>query len=129
MSKTTFKAFLNAVFLKLVRLQITWSIFLNTLSLLIKQCFSHRSYSAFLGNFWIMKTSITKPRSSLAEVFLGKVVVNICSKFTGEHPHWSVISVKLLLTIDFAKSNTCFLKAFLSLELNINNTKHCIITA
>ena len=35
-------------------------------------------------------------RSSHPEVFLEKGVLNICSKFTGEHPCRSVISIKLL---------------------------------
>ena len=35
-------------------------------------------------------------RSSRPEVFLGKDVLKICSKFTGEHPCRSVISIKLL---------------------------------
>ena len=35
-------------------------------------------------------------RSSSPEVFLGKGVLKICSKFTGEHPCRSVISIKLL---------------------------------
>ena len=35
-------------------------------------------------------------RSSHPEVFLGKGVLKICSKFTGEHPCKSVISIKLL---------------------------------
>ena len=30
-----------------------------------------------------------------AEVFLGKGLLKICSKFTGDHPHRSVISMKL----------------------------------
>ena len=34
-------------------------------------------------------------RSSPLEVFLGKSVLKICSKFTGEHPCRSVISIKL----------------------------------
>ena len=34
-------------------------------------------------------------RSSHPEVFLEKVVLKICSKFTGEHPCRSVISIKL----------------------------------
>ena len=34
-------------------------------------------------------------RSSRPEVFLGKGVLKICSKFTGEHPCRSVISIKL----------------------------------
>ena len=35
-------------------------------------------------------------RSSCPEVFLGKGVLNIRSKFTGEHPSRTVISIKLL---------------------------------
>ena len=35
-------------------------------------------------------------RSSHPEVFLEKVVLKICSKFTGEHPCESVVSIKLL---------------------------------
>ena len=35
-------------------------------------------------------------RSSLTEVFLGKGVLKICSKFTGEHPCRSAILIKLL---------------------------------
>ena len=35
-------------------------------------------------------------RSSHPEVFLGKGVLKICSKFTGEHPCRSAISIKLL---------------------------------
>ena len=34
-------------------------------------------------------------RSSRSEVFLGKAVLKICSKFTGEHPCRSAISIKL----------------------------------
>ena len=34
-------------------------------------------------------------RSSHPEVFLGKGVLKICSKFTGEHPCRSLISIKL----------------------------------
>ena len=40
-------------------------------------------------------------RSSPLEVFLGKGVLRICSKFTGEHPCRSVISIILLY--NFAK--------------------------
>ena len=44
-----------------------------------------------------MATSISqlyKNRSSPPEVFLGKGVLKICSKFTGEHPCRSMISCK-----------------------------------
>ena len=35
-------------------------------------------------------------RSNPPEVFLGKRVLKICSKFTREHPCWIAISIKLL---------------------------------
>ena len=35
-------------------------------------------------------------RGSLPEVFLGKVVLKICSIFTGQHPCRSLISINLL---------------------------------
>ena len=35
-------------------------------------------------------------RSRSPEVFSGKGVLKICSKFTGEHPYQSVISIKFL---------------------------------
>ena len=38
-------------------------------------------------------------RSSRPEVFLRKGVLKICSTFTGEHPCRSVISIKLLCTL------------------------------
>ena len=40
------------------------------------------------------QTSITN-RSNHTEVFLGKDVLKICSKFTGEQPCQSAISIKL----------------------------------
>ena len=36
-------------------------------------------------------------RSSPPEVFLGKGILQICGKFTGEHPCRSVISIKLVI--------------------------------
>ena len=65
-------------------------------------------------NLWIkffneMKVIIVKRihRSSHPEVFLVKVVLKICSKFTGEHPCRSVILIKcfgrlLMAIITFA---------------------------
>ena len=43
-------------------------------------------------------------RSSPLEMFLGKGVLKICSKFTGENPCWSVISIKLLKQSHFNSS-------------------------
>ena len=41
------------------------------------------------------KYRILKCRSSHIQVFLGKGVLKICSKFTREHPCWCAISIKL----------------------------------
>ena len=47
-------------------------------------------------------------RSSHPEVFLVKGVLKICSKFTGEHPCRSVISIKLLCNfIEIALRHGC----------------------
>ena len=47
-------------------------------------------------------------RSSRQEVFLGKGVLKTCSKFTGEHPCRSVISIKLLCNfIEIAFRHGC----------------------
>ena len=69
-----------------------------------KRCFNVK-YSIY---YFYMKTKILADfqicisvslkkvsRSSPAEVFLGKGVLKICSKFTWEHPCRSVISIKL----------------------------------
>ena len=45
---------------------------------------------------WTSCESHSHSRSSHPEVFLGKRVLKICSKFTGEYPYWSVIWIKLL---------------------------------
>ena len=48
-------------------------------------------------------------RSSRPEVFLRKGALKICSKFTGEHPCRSVISIKLLCNfIEIALRHGCF---------------------
>ena len=52
--------------------------------------------------------------SSLSEVFLGKGVLKICSKFAGEHLCWSVISIKLLCnSIKITLRHGCYLVNFL----------------
>ena len=43
-----------------------------------------------------LKLWLRRFRSSRLEVFLEKYVLKICSKFTGEHPCRSLISIKLL---------------------------------
>ena len=62
---------------------------------------SHLRYYKFRHNFQdcinlICVCSLEIDRSSHPEVFLRKGVLKICSKFTGEHPCQSVISIKLL---------------------------------
>ena len=47
-------------------------------------------YKIFLKN-----SSSSMIKSSHPEVFFGKGVLKICSKFTGDHPCGSVISIKL----------------------------------
>ena len=44
---------------------------------------------------WAMKQHHSIFRSSHPKVFLGRGVLEICSKFTGEHPRRSSISIKL----------------------------------
>ena len=47
-------------------------------------------------------------RSSPSAVFLGKGVLKICNKFTGEHPWWSVILIKLFWNfIEIALQHGC----------------------
>ena len=48
------------------------------------------------GNQWCLFLYVNKSlRRSRSKVFLGKAVLKICSKFTGEHPCRSAISIKL----------------------------------
>ena len=59
----------------------------------LKACyFIHKTRNSLI-NSWKLLTSF---RSSHPEVFLRKVILKICSKFPGEHPCPSVISIKLL---------------------------------
>ena len=52
---------------------------------------------------------IRKARGSRPEVFLRKGVLKICSKFTGEHPCWSVVSIKLERNFtEIALQHGCF---------------------
>ena len=54
--------------------------------------------------------NISSFTSSLPEVFLGKGVLNICSKFTGEHPCQSAISLKLQVNFfEITHRYGCFL--------------------
>ena len=48
--------------------------------------------------YWVSNNflAVRKYRCSHLKVFLEKSVLKTCSKFTGEHPYLSVISIKLL---------------------------------
>ena len=55
-------------------------------------------------------------RSMHPEVFLGKGVLRICSKFTGEHSCQSAISIKLLFATCFANRTSAWVFFCISLE-------------
>ena len=48
---------------------------------------------------FFVKFLFSSCRSNPPEVFLGTGVIKICSKFTGEHPCGSAISIKLLFAL------------------------------
>ena len=57
-------------------------------------------YNKFIIAF--SKTTLLINRSITLDIFLDKSVLKICSKFTGEHPCRSVISIKLQSNCKFA---------------------------
>ena len=81
---------------------LMWWYCINLLVIIIKlHSFFRKNYKFFLA-FWFVKKShfelaiiLIWYRSSRQEVFLGKGVLKICSKFTGEHQCQSAISIKL----------------------------------
>ena len=54
----------------------------NSKCVMVYQIESFKSWYKSINGFWSY-------RNSHPEVFLGKLVLKICSKFTGEHPCWS----------------------------------------
>ena len=52
-------------------------------------------------------------KSSHPEVFLGKGVLKICSKFTGEHLCWIAVSIKLQLYLTYRDHELCLGQEFL----------------
>ena len=67
--------------------------------------------------FIVLENTKKVSRSTNPEVFLRKGVLNICNKFTGEHPCRSAISIKLLCNfIEIALRHGCspvyFLRIF-----------------
>ena len=74
-----------------------FKVFIINYKNLVQNLFSVFSYKwpGVPGNIWNTYKSCWKLRSSRPEVFLRKGVLKICSKFTGEDPCQSVISIKL----------------------------------
>ena len=69
-------------------------------------------------------------RSSRPEVFLGKDVLRIFSKFTGEHPCRSTISIKLLCNfIEIALRHGCSPVNLLPIFKNTFSKEHLWVTA
>ena len=56
----------------------------------------HNKYLETYFDQYMVLSCNKKYRSSNPKGFLGKCVLNICSKFTGEHPCQSAISIKFL---------------------------------
>ena len=78
----------------------------------MKHTFTIFIYSFFTfstsNNFIVLDMKSSKYRSSCPEVFLKKRVLKICSKFEGEHPCRSVISLKLFRNfIEIALRHEC----------------------
>ena len=79
---------------------------MNQLSTSYHQSHSKRNSLEIRKMFKIVRWSFTEGtdllkrlrqvKSSPPDVFLGKDVLKICTKFTGRHPCWGAISVKLL---------------------------------
>ena len=72
-------------------------------------------------------------RSSPPEVFSGKGVLKICSKFTGEHPCRSVISIKLQsnfieITLHHGRSPSCKLAAYFQNTFSKNSSGGLLLT-
>ena len=68
----------------------------------------HLTTNFYYVNVTTYVASHLRSRSSHPEVFLVKGVLKICSRFTGEYPYQSAISIKLLCNfIEIALRNGC----------------------
>ena len=95
-SKRKYKTFLNDRLLKILALKYE--------SIRFTRLWVLKNYEVN----WKLTTNHIVYRSSRPEVFVGKVVLKICSKFTGEHPWQSIISIKLLWNfIEITLWHTC----------------------
>ena len=76
----------------------SWSAVVLSLIFIVgmeKSSSKERREISYMDNLFSFFPNIWRISSSHPEVFLGKAVLKICSKFTGEHPRRSVISIKL----------------------------------
>ena len=74
--------------------------------------FQYESYNRTPHNEFYSSFQEPTFRRSHPEVFLGKGVLKICSKFTGDHPCRSVISIKLQSNHTSAWVFSCKLAAY-----------------
>ena len=71
-------------------------------------CIHHKCLIVSWKHFQNGIIHLVRVRSSRPGVFLGKGVLKIWSKFTGEHPCWSAILIKLLCSfIEIALRHVC----------------------
>ena len=84
---------------------------------------SYRHFGALNQVFFGTQDKTTRNfRNSRPKVFLGKGVLKTCSKFTGEHPCWSVISIKVARQL-------ATLKSFRAFQKETWNARVCLIFA
>ena len=68
-------------------------------------------------------------RSSLPEVFLWKYVLKVCSKYAGEHPWWSLISISSYATLLNHTSSWVFSCKFVVYFQNTLSWEHLLRAA
>ena len=76
----------------------SWSAVVLSLIFIVgmeKSSSKERRVISYMDHLFSLFPNIWRINSSHPEVFLGKAVLKICSKCTGEHPRRSVISIKL----------------------------------
>ena len=85
-----------------------WSSKIQVLQPIIQVTRQNNRPELFAVNDAVQKLRFKKLRRSHPEIFLGRVVLKICSKFTGEHSCCSSISIKLLCNfIEIALQHGC----------------------
>ena len=80
----------------LIKMRVHTLLYMETLKTHSVEVISSVALVSPIKIMYIKKFTFHLFRSNPPEVFLGKSVLEICSKFTGEHPCRSAISTKLL---------------------------------